>query len=209
MILKDITLPNGAVATCHVLQNIATKRPFDFARLTVQAYSSEAAFVAGAPYVYTDDIMMPVDGVVGPLAQAAEAWLVADASPFAGGEIAVDNSMSLEAAQDRAWACIKRARDIAEQADFTCDGHVYQGDRERILGGVMAAKLASDAGQSFATEFTLSNNDPITLDAVQMMAVGMALLAQVEEAFARGRAKRVAIYATTSPAELDAITWNS
>lgn len=209
MINKDITLANGTIASCHVLKSVSTTRPFDFIRMVVLNYASEAALTAGAPYVYSEEYTMSADGVTGLLHEAAEAWMVSAAGPLAGGEIATDQSFTIAAAQDRAWERIKRARDAAEVADFTCDGHVYKGDRERITGTVLGAKLALDMGVPFSTEYTLSNDEPITLDAGQMIAVGFALLANIEAVFARGRAKRIAVYGTTSVAAADAITWNS
>lgn len=209
MIQLDITLPNGTQAGCHILDFIQTRKPFDYLRLTVQSYVTVEAYMAGAPYVLTEDYSMPAEGVAGSPDQAALEWLIAPTNPFAGGELLNDESGSLEAAQDRTWARIKRARTAAELANFECDGRIYDADKEHISGGVLVAKIASDAGLPFSSEFTLANDEEFTLDAAQMIAVGMALTAHVEAAYARGRQKRRAVYAATTIAQLDAITWYS
>lgn len=209
MIQLDITLASGTAAACHILDLIQFRKPFDYLKLTVLSYVSTEAYLAGAPYVHTDDHFMPAETVSGSPEQAALAWLVAPSNPFAGGEILTDQSGSLEAAQDRAWERMKRARTKAELSNFECDGNIYDADKEHISGGVLVAKIASDAGLPFSSEFTLANNSVIVLDAGQMIAVGMALTAHVEAAYARGRQKRTAIYAATSVEQLDAITWYS
>ncbi len=84
MIQLDITLANGARASCHILEIISLRRPFDYRRLTVQSYSSTEAYMAGAPYIFTDDFIMPEDAVEGDVDASSLAWLVLPAGPFPG-----------------------------------------------------------------------------------------------------------------------------
>jgi hypothetical protein len=120
--------------------------------------------------------------------------------------IAVD-TRALADARTQAWNRIKAARDIAEVADFTHDGNVYQADRERINGAVTAAILAQMAGAPYSIDWTLSDNTTVTLDGAQMMAVGAALAQRVKEVFEVGVTRRAAIADAANPAAADAINW--
>lgn len=208
MIIKDLTLPNGSTATCHVVVNVILKHPFAFARVTVQSYATEAAFLAGAPYMMTNDHSMPLDNMaLGGVLDAVEDWLLT--TVMAGGAKAADMSGTIESRRDLAWERIKRARDAAEAADFEYDGHVYQANKLNVAGAALAAKIASDMGATPTFRFTLSNDTPIDLTAEQMMNVGLALTAKIEAVHERGRNKRASVYSATTQAQLDAITWFS
>lgn len=205
-IIQAVTTTSGISPAYHLATTLKVDMKLMNAVVHLVSYHDEASYLAGCPLVANWDVDVPIDTNA---AGAELALTTLAGSPFFGGEIASDQSVTLGAAQDRAWSRIKAARDIAEAADFTCDGHVYQGDRERIMGAVMAAKIASDAGSPFSTDFTLSNNDTVTLDAAQMINVGLTLMATIEAVFAHGRAKRIAIYAAGTVAAAEAITWFS
>lgn len=120
--------------------------------------------------------------------------------------IAVDIRV-LSEAKEQKWATIKAARLAAESAPFTCDGSVYQSDKERISGAVQTALLSQLASQPFNIEWTLANNVVKVLDAAQMIAVGMAMNVSVSAAFSTARILRTQIDAANTIAEVDAIMW--
>lgn len=126
--------------------------------------------------------------------------------------IAVD-MRSVASARAAAWVRIKAARDVAEVADFTCDGNHYQANRDRINEAVTDAIMAQLAGTPYLNVWTLSDNTTLTLDGPQMMAIGAALAQRNKAIFATSVALREEIAAVTdSPtanAELDAINWPS
>ena len=117
------------------------------------------------------------------------------------------DARTLDSVKARAWARIKAARSVAEAADFTCGGVVYQADKDRIVGAAQLALMAQAAGQPYSIDWTLSDNTYLTLDASGMIAVGAALGAHVADAFAIGLHLRGQVAAATSFDELDAIVW--
>lgn len=208
MISKDYIPDNHALTTFHRVKQITSHPPFTMATVEVVSYASEDAFLAGAGNTWANRLQMPLVEMTGALLDHAEAWLIGDnGSPFAGGLVVIDKTETLENAKERAWNRIKRIRDIKEASDFSCDGHVYQADKARISGACLAALMAQLTEEPYSIEFTLSNNDVITLSAAQMMAVGGALAQHVDGVFATGRLLRDQIDAAGTIAELAAITW--
>jgi hypothetical protein len=120
--------------------------------------------------------------------------------------IAVDMRL-LNEAKEQKWATLKDARTAAESAPFICDGSVYQADKERISGAVQLALLAQLAGQPFTIDWTLSDNTVRTLDAAQMIAVGVAMGTSVSAIFGTARSLREQLDAATTIVEVDAIGW--
>jgi hypothetical protein len=116
---------------------------------------------------------------------------------------------TIEQARAEAWTRIKSSRNLAEFEPFEHDGKVYDADRERIGGAVMAALLADKFAQPYEVEWTLADNTTVILDGADIMAVGAALAERTKTVFANGVAKRAAIAAAASPAAADAITWTS
>lgn len=114
----------------------------------------------------------------------------------------------LEQARTDKWRQTKARRDAAEYGDFTWDGSTFNADvesRNRIMGAVQLATLATAAGQPYAVVWTLADNTTRLLLAADMMAVGAALGARVGAAHARAAELRAQINAATTRSALDAI----
>lgn len=114
---------------------------------------------------------------------------------------------TLDGAKDTKWAAIKAARAAAEVAPLTVDGLTFDADpasQQRIAGAVQLATLAP-AG--WTLDWTLADNTAATLTAAQLVAVSIALGAQVSAAHATARVLRAQIDAATSIYDLNAITW--
>lgn len=108
------------------------------------------------------------------------------------------------------WTAIKAAREGEEFGTFTWDGSTFDSDltsQSRIQGAAQLAQIALAAGQPFSIEWTLANNTARTLDASQMIAVGMAMGAHINACHQKARALRQQIDAATSAAEIEAIAW--
>lgn len=112
----------------------------------------------------------------------------------------------LASAKHDAWSMIKIARDIEEFGTFVWSGHTFDCDevsQRRIQGAVQLAALDSTTSM----DWTLSDNSVQTFNATQLQDIGQALAAHVNACHVKGRAKRAAIDAATTEAELDAISW--
>lgn len=113
----------------------------------------------------------------------------------------------LKAAQ---WALIKRARDAAEQAGFVWDGSWFDCDptsQSRIQGGALMATTALLNSAPFSIEWTLADNTTRTLDAAQMVAVGLAMGQHIDSIHQTGRALRAQIDAATTAEAVAAVLW--
>lgn len=108
------------------------------------------------------------------------------------------------------WALIKRARDAAEQAGFVWDGSMFDCDaisQSRIQGGALMATTALLNSAAFSIDWTLADNTTRTLDAAQMIAVGLAMGQHIDSTHQIGRALRAQIDAATTAAAINAVQW--
>lgn len=117
--------------------------------------------------------------------------------------------IDLPNARTQAWSRIKQLRTEAELSSFTCDGSVYDSNKEQIMGAVQLAILAQMTSQPFSISWTLKDNTSKTLNAAQMIAVGLALGQKISAIYDTGRLLRIQIDAATTNTELDAIVWLS
>lgn len=131
--------------------------------------------------------------------------------PFAHLDIAtkqwIDPRM-LEDVQQATWGNMKVLRSQKESAGFDWDGSTFDSDQvsqQRIMGAVQLAGMSP----TFTIPWTLKDNSVRVLSAADMMAVGAALGSHVAAIFARAQDLRVAIYAATTIAAVEAITWDA
>lgn len=105
------------------------------------------------------------------------------------------------------WAEIKRVRAVAEVAPLAVAGRVYDADAEsqrRIAGAVQLAVIAPPG---WSIDWTLADNSVATLTAADVIAVGVALGAQVSAAHAVARVLRAQIDTAADAAAINAIQW--
>lgn len=95
------------------------------------------------------------------------------------------------------WAKVKRDRAIAEYAGFAWDGSVFDSNptsQQRIYNNVTRAQ----SNPSFSEAWTLADNTARTLNAQDMVSVGVALGDHVAAQVARSQALRNEIEAATT-----------
>ena len=96
---------------------------------------------------------------------------------------------SLQDFKDARWAGVRRERDRAEFAGFSWDGSRFDSDalsQQRIAGAVTLAMMNS----AFSIGWTLADNTVRTLNAADMIAVGVALGQHVNACHERARVLR-------------------
>lgn len=116
------------------------------------------------------------------------------------------DSRTLGQAQTMAWSDMKTLRSQKESDGFTWDGSVFDSDRvsqSRIMGAVQLAGM----NPAFEIPWTLEDNTVRVLSASDMQAVGAALGSHVATIFARAQELRAEIYAATTIAAVEAVTW--
>jgi len=117
---------------------------------------------------------------------------------------------TLAAVKLERWAQIKVAREATEFGGFVWDGSTFDSDaisQSRIMGAVQLALLAMSAEQPFSIAWTLADNAVRTLEAAEVVAVGVALGTHVATQHATARALREQIYAASTPEDVEAISW--
>ncbi|PRC93102.1 DUF4376 domain-containing protein [Solimicrobium silvestre] len=113
----------------------------------------------------------------------------------------------LSMVKEQAWNRIKNERNLAESANFICNGAVYQADKERIPLAMQTALQAKLDGTVFTIDWVLADNSTITLTASDMINVGTALNKQMAEVNEKSQRLRQEIHQATSIAEIDLINW--
>lgn len=212
-IIFELTTGTGTVVRYHRATRIDFK---DGAfRVVASSWATKAMHDGAGPLAWQDSYgPVPPAALAAddPLA-AAEAWLVAESSPMAGGAIdSPAEAADMTQAKARAWARVRASRDAFEFGTFSVDGiGRFDSDlasQQRIMGAVVAAQL-SGPGAGWTIDWTLADNSVMTLDFAQMVLVGEGLAAHVSEAHERGRLLRALIDACQTVEAADAITWMS
>lgn len=119
-----------------------------------------------------------------------------------------EDTRTLEQVQMMTWNNMKVLRSQKESAGFTWDGSVFDSDRvsqSRIMGAVQLAGM----NPAFEIPWTLQNNSVRVLTATDMLSVGATLGSHVATIFARAQEIRTEIYAASTIAEVEAITWET
>lgn len=119
---------------------------------------------------------------------------------------------SLDEVKAAKWAQLKAQRDAKEFGPFEWGGHVFDGDRDsqsRIVGKVLAAKLAVDEDAGFTQMWKLADNSFVSLDAAAMIAVGKAMEANVTAAHETAAVLWTLLTAAPDRAAVDAVQWPS
>lgn len=119
------------------------------------------------------------------------------------------DSRSLQEAKDQKWKEIKQIRSQKENATFIFDNKEFQADKTHITGAVQLAIMAKTAGQNFTIDWTLFNNEVISLNADQMIAIGMALGTYISNLYDQARQLRILIENCSTVQEVDSVTWPS
>jgi hypothetical protein len=132
-----------------------------------------------------------------------------ESSPFFGGVI-VAKKDELSKAKSKKWIQIKQHRDATENGGFVWDGSRFDStpiSQSRTQGAVQMAQIAASTGQPFSIDWTLADNSVRTLTGPQMIAVGLALGAHINEQHVRARQLREQIEAATTPEQVQAVRW--
>lgn len=134
--------------------------------------------------------------------------------PFSGAiwsntTMAWQDPRTLAQAQTQAWDRIKAAAEAEEFSTFVWSGDTWQCDEKsasRIRGAVLRTQLLANT-RSAGLDWVKADNTVRFISNAQMGDFGNALQAHVEGVHVARQAKRAEIYATTTTAQADAVTW--
>jgi hypothetical protein len=108
------------------------------------------------------------------------------------------------------WSEVKRHRDLLEASGFPYLGKRIDSDSrsvQRINTVVQAAQAAAGVGQPFAVVWTCADNSPLSLDAVAVLGMPVALAQYANDLHQTCKTLRAQIQDATSTAEVEAIAW--
>lgn len=114
-------------------------------------------------------------------------------------------SINPDAQKPAVWTMVKAKRDEVIDGGTSTPAGVVDSDelsRSNIAGATLAAIIAKQASQAFSIEWTLADNSVVSLDADQMIALGVAAMSHVSLAHDRARDLRSEIEATSDLVDL-------
>lgn len=122
------------------------------------------------------------------------------------------NLMPLKDAQDIAWASMKSTRDGKERQGFPYLGKRLDSDltsAQRITIAVQAAQAAIAAGadKEFVLSWTCSDNTAISMTALQVLGMSVALAQYSNQLHETARTLRTQIYAATTVGDVQKVVW--
>ncbi|CAD7336034.1 DUF4376 domain-containing protein [Sphingomonadales bacterium 56] len=202
-ILSEVTAPNGAALTFHSIMAIEVDKAGGPVML-INSYrdpTSKAIHWQDRYPIPTGAIFDPADPM-----QAAASALVAEGGPFAGGTVLTPAQTELQVSSAVTSMLIKAARDRAQNAGQYVDGIGFFDsgpDSQRLIAG--AAMAAFVQGEDFSVDWRLADNSIATLNAAQMIAVGMAIVARVDACQRRKNDLDAMVMAASTLADLAVI----
>lgn len=208
---KQKTAPNGATLGHHwVVSTVVEYHSTDF-RLTIHSWPDEAARLSGNPEVWRYSALIPTASVdfSGGFAQGLLAALV-NTPEWMGGVVSVSLSPTLEGKRETKWNELKAERARREFGTFVYSGWVFNCDevaQRRIVGAVLAAVIAQVNSAPYTTNWTLADDSVQSLTGAQVVAMGLALLAQVNSIHDTARTLRAALDAAITEEDIEAINW--
>jgi hypothetical protein len=118
------------------------------------------------------------------------------------------NSLTVDGNRAVIWGHVKTLRDAKINGGVLTPAGTFDSNdlsRLNVSGAVLGAVVAKSASAPYSVQWTLQDNSVVTLDADQMIEVGMAMLNHVAACHDYARMLRGMIEAATDMAELLAI----
>lgn len=192
-----MAMPNGSQATSHKLDTITITADRQSVIVT--------SFTAADALCWTDSIEI-AEGVItaDPLNDVA-GWLLT--TYLAGGMIEADQT-PLEVRKLTSLKRVDQLRDLKVNAGCETPAGAVQTDDvsiRNILGSVQTASLAVMMSQPFSIDWRMADNALVTLDANEMIAMGVAVMQHIKLTYARSWALKSAIEACQDEVSLAAL----
>lgn len=210
-ITYGLDAPNGLHVEFHRVTEIRLSPDVVNIEALVESWPTMQAYTLGQDAVVRSVMRIPADGLPSAptfLGQIKSALIGPGA--FEGGSIVDPEPLDLTARKNLKWAQIKLERDRVEFGTMTWDGSEFDTNmisQQRIQGAVQLASMSLAANQTFEQDWTLADNSVRTLNASQLVSLGLALAQHVGTAHAIGRGLRAQIFSATTEAEVDAVVW--
>tara|TARA_R100000664_G_scaffold24559_1_gene34374 strand:- start:1152 stop:1733 length:582 start_codon:yes stop_codon:yes gene_type:complete len=113
----------------------------------------------------------------------------------------------LALSKESKWREIKQSRDTQEYGGFTYDSNTFDSN-EVAQQRIQNAMLLATQDSSVTMDWTLANNNTVSLNAAQIIELGKALAHHVNTAHKKAQTLRVQVNAASSKSDIDAISWS-
>ena len=205
-ILKTVSTPTGAQVSFHKLVGSTVDYAAETSTLRIASWATPEQHDLGQQLTWMWEVSGP-QALVTNYTPDQALLLVPE---FEGAAIVPDNSNTLYARKLRKWAEVKLWRAESISTDMVTPFGVFQcrdEDRQNITAAVLLAQTLSAAGQPVALDWTLADNSVVTLDATQIVTVGLLLGQKVQAAHAVARGLRNQIEVANSNEAVDVVAW--
>lgn len=218
MIHKELIAQVGATTLVHVVTQLSIQAQGDQARAEVRSYASEQSFIDGHGNLDNTNIIVPLQGLAGPIIDHVEAWLVSAAeSKFAGGTIVPQGPIGLVASKARKIAVLNSCCSLTIMNGFRSDalGEPFyypakKQDQDNLVASVTDS-LIPNLPEDWTTPFWCMDRTDIWAfrphTAAQIQQVGREGKAATLAAMTKNEQLRQLVDEATDEAQLDAIVW--
>jgi hypothetical protein len=210
-IFKQVKVPTGVVAEFHKVVRVDFIAGTALARATIMSYLTQADFDMEAQPVWSWEI--DTSSTVPPGKDIN--WVMEDrftnlpSCPFFKGTVLMEPE-PLAVAKAQAWQRIKFTRDNREFGGFDWRTYRVESDTEsqrRIQYAAQVAQAALVAGTPFSVDWTMADNQHVSLDAANMVDLARALWDHISRQHHNATEARKMINAAQTPEEALAVLW--
>jgi hypothetical protein len=225
-ITKTARADNGIVVTYHRATRLVVDLLANSAEVTVNSHADQQAALDNLPVAWQWRINLPAGLLAGDqptiLAEVEQALTTLESSPFYGGELGIDLTLSLAQLKDKKRAEITRDRLLADADHF--DYSTTNAEGEQIVKAIRTADkdmtdlLVADARISKCTDGGMPSNWPGGWKAIDNTYVMIsdretwdAFFITMYDAgisnFSHSQTLKAALEAATTPEEIAALHW--
>jgi hypothetical protein len=217
-IQKAATTPNGATLGFHRATDLTINMINATAFMRVLSHIDEAAYLADLPHAWTWGVAVPLASLTADVITSAEqALIVTGESPFFGGSIVSDESVTLIGAKTRKVALLREActQQIVSGFPSAALGaqHTYPAkpqDQANLTGSVLASLLPGNPA-NWSTPFWCADAAGAWAyqmhTAAQIQQVGQDAKAAIVTALVKNETLAAQVAAATTQSAVNAITW--
>lgn len=211
-IIKEVTQDNGVVYGYHSIAAVEFSVPDNTFRVTGNSWVNESIKAGGLRHSSSFYLIAPASALAivdNNIKQAILDYIVS-LEAWQGGVTSTALDNSFEALQQLKWNNIKAKRASLEVSGFEYNSQYFDSSltsQNKIQGAVILAMLSISNNQPYSVDWTLQDNTTISLDAADMIQVGLSLSRHLVELHQTSRKLRETVFAATTVEELDAIEW--
>lgn len=202
--IKQLTLPNGVVATYHKIKGIEATGDMTELEVRISSWPTLDNYLEDVAPIWNQYVRVPIGDLYTKTQDTVHFM-----EPMSGSTLIAEPE-GLFTAKARKWSELKLERDRREYSGFVWDGSGFDSDtisQSRIQGAIQLAILAQQSNQPFSINWTLADNSTRVLNGAEMIQVGMALAQHVQALHETARILRAQVDAASTIEQLQSVAW--